>query len=143
MNNFQERLQDLLTEHNISRLQLAKIIDVSSTTVNGYFNNNYFPNIKIAIKMVKYFNCSLDYLFGFSDIENNNNRNNRTFIENFNSLLKLSNKSISKALKDMNMSEYNYYRWKAGIFPKTVNLLSIAKYFDCSIDYLVGRSDNF
>ena len=37
------------------------------------------------------------------------------------------------------MSEYNYYRWKAGLFPKTINLIDIEKYFDVSIDYLVGK----
>ena len=142
MNNFQERLQDLLTEHNISRLKLSKLIGVSSTTINGYFNNNYFPNINIAIKMTSCFKCSLDYLFGLSDIENNKNKNEKSFIETFDELLKQSNKPISKTLREMNMSEYNYYRWKDGKFPKTANLLSIAKYFDCSLDYLVGRSDN-
>ena len=139
MNIFQERLQDLLEEHNLNRLQLSKIIGISSTTINGYFNNNYYPHINIAIKMAKYFDCSLDYLFGKTDNKHYHNKNNNSFIENFDNLLKINNLPIAKALREMKMSEYNYYRWKNGKFPKTNNLLDIAKYFDVSIDYLVGK----
>ena len=137
MNEFQERLQELLIENNLSRLQLAKIIGISSTTINGYFNNNYFPHIDIAIKMARFFECSLDYLFGLSEeilvVEYNKNN----FINNFDALLKSKNLPIAKALREMHMGEYNYYRWKSGKFPKTNNLIEIAKYFDTSLDYLL------
>ena len=41
-------------------------------------------------------------------------------------------------MKALNMSEYNYYRWKNGLFPRTNNLIEIAKYFNVSLDFLVG-----
>ena len=83
MNSFQERLSDLLNENNMSRLKLSKIINVSSTTINGYFNDNYYPEINIAIKIAEYFKCSLDYLFGISDeIKNHNKRNIQINIRN-------------------------------------------------------------
>lgn len=139
MNKFQKRLQSLLKENNLNRLQLSKIIGVSSTTINGYFNKNYFPQIDIAIKMAKYFNCSLDYLLGISENEDMNETNKNSFIENFDSLLKENNVPIARALREMGMGEYNYYRWKAGKFPKTINLIDIAKYFSVSVDYLIGN----
>ena len=141
MNDFQERLQDLLLENNLSRLQLSKILGISSTTINGYFNDNYFPQIGIAIKLADYFNCSLDYLFGLSNTIVNTNKNKKSFIENFENLLKENKLPIARALREMHMSEYNFYRWKNGKFPKTCNLIEIAKYFDVSIDYLIGRCD--
>lgn len=141
MNAFQERLQELLTENNLSRLQLSKILNISSTTINGYFNNNYYPQIDIAIKMANYFRCSLDYLFGISDEKGNKINYKNSFIENFDKLLKDNKLSIARALREMNMSEYNYYRWKKGQFPKTINLLDIVNYFDTSLDYLIGKID--
>ena len=138
MNSFQESLNDLLKETGISRLKLAQTINISSTTINGYFNKDYYPQIEIAIKIAKFFNCSLDYLFGISSSRELVNKNTKSFFENFNFLLKQSNKSIAKTLKELQMSEYNYYRWKSGDFPKTVNIIAIAKYFDVSIDYLIG-----
>ena len=139
MNDFQERLQELLVENNLSRLQLSKILNISSTTINGYFNNNYYPKIEIAISMSIYFNCSLDFLFGLSDIKNNVSHNKNTFFQNFNNLIKLSGISIAQTMKNLKISEYNYYRWRDGLLPKTVNLIDIAKYFDISVDYLLGN----
>lgn len=142
MTEFQERLSELLEENNLSRLKLANIINITSTTINGYFNKNYYPTIDIAIKMANYFNCSLDYLFGLTDKRNKVNLNNQDFLHNFNLLLNENKLSISKAMKYLQMSEYNYYRWKKGMFPKTNNLVDIAKYFGTSIDFLVGNKMN-
>ena len=92
--------------------------------------------------MANYFNCSLDYLFGLTDKRNKVNLNNQDFLHNFNLLLNENKLSISKAMKNLQMSEYNYYRWKKGMFPKTNNLVDIAKYFGTSIDFLVGNKMN-
>ena len=144
MNEFQERLEELLIEKEMSRLQLAKTLGISSTTINGYFNKNYFPQIEIAIKMSKFFNCSLDYLFGFTDDKSQKYDIDikeilNIFINNFISLSKENKLSIAKVMKDLHMSEYNFYRWKNGKFPKTINLISVAKYFEVSVDYLIGK----
>ena len=137
-NEFQERLQDLLIENSLSRLQLAKKIGVTSETINGYFNRNLYPEIKIADKMAKFFNCSLDYLFGLSEDVKNGDKNNLTFIETLDKLMKDNNLSIAKTMKNLNMSEYNYYRWKKGTKPLTSVLIVLAKYFNVSVDYLVA-----
>ena len=141
---FKQRLTELLKENGLNRLKLANKIGVSSTTINGYFNDNYYPRIDVAVKMAKEFNCSLDYLFGLDDenfdgfVVNNLN----SFIQNFDILLKQNNLSIIGALKQMNLGEYDYYRWKKGMFPKTSNLIVIAKFFDVSLDMIVGNALN-
>ncbi len=141
---FKQRLEELLKENGLNRLKLANKIGVSSTTINGYFNDNYYPRIDVAVKMAKEFNCSLDYLFGLDD-ENFDGfglNNSNSFIQNFDILLKQNNLSIMGALKQMNLGEYDYYRWKKGMFPKTSNLIVIAKFFDVSLDMLVGDTLN-
>lgn len=60
MNKFQETLKELLDEKSLSRLALAKILNISSTTINGYL----FPRTNNLIEIVKYFNVSLDFLVG-------------------------------------------------------------------------------
>ncbi len=137
MNEFKERLEELLLEKGISRLKLANSIGVSSTTINGYFNDGYYPQIDIALKISEFFGCSLDYLFGLSDKRTNKERNSNSFFENLKNLME--NKIIVNVMKDLNMSENNYYRWRDGKFPKTINLIDVARYFDVSIDYLVGK----
>lgn len=44
--------------------------------------------------------------------------------------------------KDLGISSGVLTKWKSGIsFPNGTILIDIAKYFDCSIDYLVGLSN--
>ena len=66
--------------------------------------------------------------------------NENTFIENFDHLLKQNHLAIANALKQMNLGEYDYYRWKKGMFPKTTNLIVIANFFGVSLDMLVGTA---
>lgn len=53
---------------------------------------------------------------------------------------KLSQKQLATILQ---ISERNYQRYEYGITEPTVSpLIALADYFDVSLDYLVGRSDN-
>ncbi len=138
MNEFQERLQDLLIENDLSRLQLAKRIDISFETLNGYFNKDFFPEISIAIKIANYFKCSLDYLMGLSQEYANGEKNDLTFVETVKKLVKENNLSIEKLMKEINLSETNFYRWQRGNNkPSMSSIIAISKYFDVSVDYLV------
>lgn len=138
MNEFQERLQELLIENDLSRLQLSKRIGISFETLNGYFNRNFYPEISVAVKIAKYFDCSLDYLLGLSEEIVNHERNNLSFIETLKKLLKDKHLSPEKLMHSLKMSESNYYRWQRGESkPAMTSLIAIAKYFDVSVDYLV------
>ncbi len=139
MNEFQERLQDLLSENELSRLQLSKRIGISFETLNGYFNKDFYPELSVAIKIANYFNCSLQYLCGLSEDYNNSDKNSLSFVETLKELMKSNKISIEKLMKTLNMSEANYYRWKNNNNkPSMQSLIAIAKYFDVSVDYLIG-----
>lgn len=140
MNKFQERLQDLLIENKLSRLQLSKNIGISFETLNGYFNKNFYPELSVAIKIANYFDCSLQYLMGLTDNYQTIDKNDLPFIDIVTKLQNENNLSIKKLMKSLNISEANYYRWKNNFNkPAMYSLISIAKFFDVSIDYLVGH----
>ena len=44
--------------------------------------------------------------------------------------------------KSLGLSNATATRWKQGAIPNGEALMKIADYFDCSIDYLLGRTDN-
>lgn len=141
MNEFQKRLQQLLTENELSRLELSKRIGISFETLNGYFNKNFYPEISIAKKIAKYFGCSLDFLMGLDENFENHDKNTFSFAETLKNLLKKHKLSPEKLMHSINMSEANYYRWQRGTTkPAMTSLIEIAKFFDVSIDYLVGSS---
>lgn len=139
MTDFQERLTELMQDNNLTKQSFAKSINKRFSTINEYFLHDYYPQINLAIEIANFFNVSLDYLFGLSDKKENTNKNDKPFFENFDILVKTNNKSILNTMLDMNFKESNYYRWKDGKIPKTNNLLTIAKYFDVSLDYLIGN----
>ena len=143
MNDFQERLQELLIENELSRLQLSKIIKTHHETINGYFNDNLYPKISIAVKIADCFGCSLDYLLGLTEKYKNNEKNDLSFIATLKKLLKEKGMSSEKLMKDLNMSDANYYRWQRGSnIPSMTSVIAIAKYFDVSLDYLLYEYKN-
>ena len=144
MNQFQESIQDLMNEHKLNRVMLAKAVGVTSTTINGFFNYDYYPQIELAIKLSNYFDCSIDYLFGLTDVKTKEydldmNKVMQNFNDNISSMLKSSGVSNGKAMRDMGMGEFTLYRWRRGMFPKTVTLIAVAKYFGVSVEYLLGH----
>lgn len=63
-----ENLKKLRFESGISQKQLADFIGVSQQSVNKYENHNIEPDIEVMIKIADYFNTSVDYLIGHTDV---------------------------------------------------------------------------
>ena len=63
-----EKLKQLRIEKGISQQQLADVIMVSQQSINKYENHNVEPEISTMIKIANYFNVSVDYLVGRTEI---------------------------------------------------------------------------
>ncbi len=63
-----ENLKKLRAQAGVSQKQLADSVGVSQQSINKYENHNIEPDIETMIRMAKYFNTSVDYLIGYSDI---------------------------------------------------------------------------
>mgnify|MGYP001246076948 CR=1 FL=1 len=70
MSNFSDRLKELRIEKGILQRELADYLKVSRVTITQYETGNRTPDDEIKIKIAKYFNVSLDYLMGISDVKN-------------------------------------------------------------------------
>lgn len=70
MSNFSERLKELRIAKGILQRELADYIKVSRVTITQYENGSRSPDDEIKKKIAEYFNVSLDYLMGASDIRN-------------------------------------------------------------------------
>ena len=140
MSNFRYRLEELLIERSMTKNQLSKVIGVRPDTIYGYYRRKLLPEINIANRIAKFFNCSLDYLFGLTDQMTNSDKNELSFSETIKKLIKDNNKSIQKTMNELNISERTYYRWQSGESkPQTSIIIILAKYFNVSIDYLVSE----
>ena len=64
---FGERLKTLRNEKKMLQKDLAKLIKVSPSTIGMYEPNQRYPDASKLIFLAKYFNVSVDYLFGISN----------------------------------------------------------------------------
>lgn len=64
------RIKELRLTKNLTQSQLGQIIGVGKTTISMYENGNSSPNDEIKIKLADFFEVSIDYLLGKTDIRN-------------------------------------------------------------------------
>lgn len=143
MDTFIDNLKDLIDETGLSLRQLAKKSGVAVAQYSRYLNGS-IPTIDITLKIAKYFNCSLDYLFGLSEDKNNKkyktfDYNFSCFLDNYLKLLDENKISHYKFMKDSNYDESIIRHWKAGSVPRLDIIYYIAKNLGGSIDELIGR----
>lgn len=62
------RLKFLMEERNISQKELSKELNIAISTLNGYANDYREPDYKTLIGLAQYFDVSVDYLLGVSNI---------------------------------------------------------------------------
>lgn len=64
-----KNLKYLRNREKVSQQQLAEVIGISQQSVNKYENHNIEPDISTLIKIADYFNTSVDFLIGNTDID--------------------------------------------------------------------------
>lgn len=61
-------LKALRQEYGISQQRLADAIGVSQPSINKYENHNIEPDIDVLKRLADYFNTSIDYIVGHTDV---------------------------------------------------------------------------
>lgn len=143
MEVFSENLSDLVAKAGISLRELARQSGVSAVQYSRYLKGS-IPTIDITLKIAKYFECSLDFLFGLSN--NKNDKHFSTyeydfskFLDNYKVLLQENNITHYKFMKASDYDESIIRHWRAGCTPRLDIIYYIAKNLNGSIDDLIGR----
>lgn len=63
-----KNLKKLRTQKGISQQQLANVIGISQQSINKYENHKIEPDINTLIAFADFFNTSVDYLIGNTEI---------------------------------------------------------------------------
>jgi transcriptional regulator with XRE-family HTH domain len=66
--NMEFRLQKLRKERNISQLKLALDLNMNQNTISRYENMQREADYETLIKLADYFDVSIDYLLGRTEI---------------------------------------------------------------------------
>ncbi|MBO8158131.1 helix-turn-helix transcriptional regulator [Thermosyntropha sp.] len=62
-----ERLRQLRKENDLTRENLAQMLDVTPSIITFYENGARSPSLKVLLSLADYFEVSLDYLTGRSN----------------------------------------------------------------------------
>lgn len=140
---FAERLNEIIFDSKTNAIEVSKKISVSKTTIYRYINAERIPGIEMLIKLADHFNCSINFLIGVdSDNYTTNFIDCPPFSERFRFLLEKFNVTKYKLNKDTQIPESIIYTWQNGeCTPSIESVMKLAEYFNCSIDYILGREN--
>lgn len=141
LSNVAERLKDLMSEADIKTPKLAEALSMEQSVISKFLRAERLPSINTLVLLADYFHCTTDYLLGESDVLDERIYKPRPpFHERLCFLLDHFHTTKYALSKKTNISEETISRWQKGIYePNIESLIRLAKYFACSVDYILGR----
>ena len=141
LSKFGETLSELIAMQDLNATRLGKQLNIDRSTITKYLAKRSLPKLQFAIKIVDYFGCSLDYLFGLTDdYQKRNYLPCPPFHQVFQQLLNSRNCTRYRLFTDLEIHDQIVDDWYYGrSIPSIHNLVRIANYFGCTLDELVGR----
>jgi len=138
--DFKERLSDIMFERKMTTRELAEVSGCSQTSISAWTRGVY-PKLSNITKLADYLDCSIDFLLGRTDNTKILFSNKSNFIERLKTLLLQEKIKVYSLQKECGVSNSMASKWQKGKIPKLDTLIVLANYFDCSVDYLIGRTE--
>lgn len=141
--DFQNRITELAEECEVKKSKLPKLIGVDYRSLSNALNYGIIPTPRILIRIADYFKVSLSYLLGTSDDEYFCPLQTKSdFKTRFDILCKSKKVSYYKVCQDLHFDNSYVTRWfQKNYLPSLEFLNLISDYFEVSLDYLLGRTD--
>lgn len=57
------RIREIRLERAITQVKMAEDLQITRQTINAVEKHKYNPSLELALKMIQYFNVSIDELF--------------------------------------------------------------------------------
>ena len=167
---FADTSKYLRAEANLTQIELAKKLGISKACISMIEIGKNEPTAKTLIAYADFFGCSIDYLVGREDdfgviksekteLPGNTGKTHHTvnselFAQNANEeetiskrikALRLEKELTQKEIaKNIDSTVKNVWAYENNLAIPPIDVLSrYADFFSCSIDYLVGREDDF
>ena len=141
-NQFGKKLRELRKEKGLSQKDLGELLNVCNQAVSFWETGSREPDLDTLRDIAKYFDTSVDYLLG-REIEKYPRvfSSCPTFQERLPILCQQLHVTKYRLQKETGIAESAIYSWQSGTSsPSLENVLKIADTFDCSVDFILGRS---
>lgn len=141
MSKLSIRMKEYMQELGFNQTTLSEKTGIEHTNISDFLADIHKPSFPNFVKLLYAFNCSADYLLGRTEIHTEETLYEvLPFSTRLRALLKEYGVSQERLKRELPVSSSVIYKWLKGISqPTTDSLISLANYFDCSIDYLIGR----
>lgn len=61
------KIKEIRLERGISQIQMAEDLQITRQTINAIEKHKYNPSLELALKLIKYFDVSIDEIFTLED----------------------------------------------------------------------------
>ena len=141
---FQKRIKEAIEEHELTKVQFAKAVGVSKDVIIKITTYQIVPSIKSIIKIADYLQLPILYLFGETEYDYfTPAREPSTFLVRIEQLTEEKGIKYSALSHKLSFAPNAVYEWfRTNSIPSLDYLIELANYFDVSVDYLLGRTDD-
>lgn len=141
-----KQLRNIREEHNLRQVDIANILGIKRSTYSSYEIERDTIPINHLNKLCNYFNVSIDYIMGLSNIKQYENSLKEIDIikekERLRLLRKENNLTQVQIAKILNTSRSTWTGYEYGNFQiPTLLLYELCKKYNYSMDYLLGKTD--
>ena len=141
---FSERLEELIFDTELPQNEFAGKCGLTPVEISKYLKGNCMPSLSSVLKIADFFKCSVDYVLGIEDQKYSTCFHPiPPFAQRLRFLLPHFGYTGYRFCKEAkNISAARYYDWLNGKHePSLENIINIAEFFDCSVDFVIGRSN--
>lgn len=137
---FRERFGELLFGSKKTSSELSVELNIHYSIIQKYLRGVILPSLSNTIAIADYFDCSVDYLFGLAAECGQSFKKAISFSIALRKILEKNNCTRYRFQKDTGISRQLVDDWYNGKrIPSIDSVIKVAKYFDCTVDYLLGR----
>ena len=138
-----ERLKELMFDNQKTVNELSSALNIEASLIYRCLRGEGLLQTVNLLKIADYFSCSLDFLFGL-EYESYPVRflPCPPFGDRLIRLYEQRGITEYRVMKETKISRTRLHDWRYNLrLPTPENLIVLAQYFDCSLDYLVGRTE--
>lgn len=144
---YKQRMQELRIANSLTQNDLAHDLNLGRSAFSQYEEEYVIMPIKHLISFCDYFNVSLDYIFGLSDLKSYSNMKTGVDMQlvsnNLKEFRKEQHLTQVKLASILNIGKGTIADYERGRYLiATPFLYDICKRYKISADYLIGRIDN-
>ncbi len=143
---YENKLKDLKNDENLKSNFVASSIGVSKSKYSEWENGKSVIPIRRIIELADFYNINIDYMLGLTNVKKHIKPcsiNLKIIGERLHYIRTYNNLSFTQIDKLLGICSSAFYYYEVGErLINTKALLKIANFYNYSIDFILGRSDD-